>query len=76
MLQKSYLKDIPGRHLIGIGMACMSVAALLTVSGTRWIEEPAFLVGFIYGLAGVLSGVSIVLNIRGMQRLRREQSGQ
>lgn len=64
MLLRGYLKDKPGRQLIGFGMACISSAALITVSGGIWIEEPPFLVSFIYGLAATLAGLSIVLNMR------------
>ena len=72
MLLRSYLKDTPGKQLIGFGMACMSTAGLITVSGGLWIDEPTFLIGFMYGIASVLAGLSIVLNLTGMQRLRVE----
>ena len=76
MLLRSYLKDMSGRQLIGIGLACISSASLITVSGVRWIDEPTFLVGLMYGVSGVLAVLSIVLNVRGMKRLREEKTGQ
>jgi len=74
MLLRTYLKDTPARQLIGLGLACMSSAALITVTVVGWIDEPTFLVGLLYGVAVVLAGLSIVFNVRGLKRLRDEQT--
>lgn len=74
MLFRNRVKELPGRQMIGFGMACMSTAALITVGGLSWLSDSDLINGFLFGLASVLAGLSIVLNVRGMVRLRAEQS--
>ena len=73
MLLRNYFRQMPGKQLISYGMTCMLLGVLITVGGLGWINKPIFAVGLFYGLAGVLAGLSIILNVRGMLRLRQEQ---
>jgi cell division protein FtsX len=47
----------------------------MATAGSSWIESPPLLSGFLLGLAGVLIGVSMVMNIQGLKRYRAEQAG-
>jgi len=74
------------RFMIGAGQISFLVAALLLVvsrGSYPWamlrahfgdVSQIAFLQGFSAGLAGVLMGLSIVLNVRGLILRRRQES--
>ena len=58
------------KALMTAGMTCLAVGIVTQ----RFIHPPSdFWQGFVAGLSGVLIGVSIVFNIRGLM-LRRRQS--
>jgi len=55
--------------MIGVGMFCLATG----IVAQRFIHPPTdFWQGFIAGLSGVLIGLSIVFNVRGLM-LRRKQ---
>ncbi len=69
MILRDRLND--SRALIGAGQLCL----VLGLVGQRFIHPSSdFWAGFISGLTGVLIGVSIVLNVRGLVLARRSRS--
>ena len=57
------------QSMIGVGMFCLATG----IVAQRFIHPPTdFWQGFIAGLSGVLIGLSIVFNVRGLM-LRRKQ---
>ncbi len=65
------LKDRLHNHsaLITAGMTCLAVGII----AQRFIHPPSdFWQGFVAGLSGVLIGLSIVFNVRGMVLRRRQ----
>ncbi len=74
MLLRESWKDRPSREIIAIGMACLWIGVLMGAAGSSWIKSPALLSGFLLGLAGVLLGLSIVVNIAGLKRYRAERT--
>jgi presenilin-like A22 family membrane protease len=75
MLLKERWKDKPSRDFIAIGMGCLWMGILMTAAGSHWFDTTPLLCGFLLGLAGVLIGLSIVVNIQGLKRYRTEQAG-
>ncbi len=75
MLLRTAIKDKPAKFLFALGWGCLAVTILITTLGTRWIASPPFLLGFMYGVAGVMAGLSIVFNIQALKRYRTERSG-
>jgi hypothetical protein len=73
LLRKSW-REKPSRKIIALGMGCFSCGAAAAAVGTSWRILPDVLSGALVGLAGVLLGVSIVINIRGLKRYRAEQA--
>jgi hypothetical protein len=73
MLLRGKWKDKPSREVIAIGMACLWIGILMTAGTSYWFESPPLLSDFLHGLAAVLIGVSIVVNIQGLKRYRTEQ---
>ena len=68
MILRNRLHD--PKALMTAGVTCMAVG----IVAQRFIHPPSdFWQGFVAGLSGVLIGVSIVFNLRGMM-LRRKQS--
>jgi len=68
MILRNRLHD--PKALMTAGMTCLAVG----IVAQRFIHPPSdFWQGFVAGLSGVLIGVSIVFNLRGMM-LRRKQS--
>jgi|GEM_PF-5837684 len=74
MLLRERWKNKPSREIIAIGMACLWMGILMTAGASCWFDSPPFLSGFLHGLAAVLVGVSIVINIQGLKRHRTEQA--
>ena len=74
MLLREKWSKRPSRDIIAVGMACLWIGVLLAAAGSKWLESPPLLSGFLLGLAGVLLGVSIVINIAGLRRYRTEQA--
>ena len=74
------------RFMIGAGQISFLVAAILLIvsmGSYPWamlrdrfgdVSQIAFLQGFSAGLAGVLMGLSIVLNVRGLMLRRKQES--
>jgi len=59
------------QSMISVGMACLAVG----IVAERFIHPPTdFWQGFVAGISGLLIGLSIVFNIRGLM-LRRTESG-
>ena len=70
MLLRNRLHD--PRALISAGMLCLATGIL----AQRFIHPPSdFWQGFVAGLSGVLIGLSIVFNLRGMMLRRRHGEG-
>ena len=68
--------DIEPRTQIALGQICLvlGLAGLLStlLPGDRGpLTDRGFLQGFVTGFCGVLLGVSAVLNVTGIRRLRR-----
>ena len=59
---------------MAVGMVCLWLGVLMSAAGTHWFDTTPLLCGFLLGLAGVLVGVSIVINIAGLKRYRTEQA--
>ena len=56
--------------MISVGMACLAVG----IVAQRFIHPPTdFWQGFVAGISGMLIGLSIVFNMRGLM-LRRKQN--
>ena len=56
--------------MISVGMACLAIG----IVAQRFIHPPTdFWQGFVAGISGMLIGLSIVFNMRGLM-LRRKQS--
>jgi hypothetical protein len=56
--------------MISVGMSCLAVG----IVAQRFIHPPTdFWQGFVAGISGVLIGLSIVFNMRGLM-LRRKQN--
>jgi len=56
--------------MISVGMACLAIG----IVAQRFTHPPTdFWQGFVAGISGVLIGLSIVFNMRGLM-LRRKQS--
>jgi len=67
MILKDRLHD--SKALITAGMTCLAVG----IVAQRFIHPPTdFWQGFVAGLTGVLIGLSIVFNVRGMMLRRRK----
>jgi hypothetical protein len=68
MILKDRLHD--SSSLISIGMACLATG----IVAQRFIHPPNdFWQGFVAGLSGVLIGLSIVFNLRGLMLRRRDE---
>ena len=68
MLLRNRLHDC--QSMIGVGMFCLATG----IVAQRFIHPPTdFWQGFVAGLSGMLIGLSIVFNLRGLM-LRRKQS--
>ena len=69
MLLKNRLHD--SQSMISVGMACLAVG----IVAQRFVHPPTdFWQGFVAGLSGLLIGLSIVFNLRGLM-LRKTESG-
>jgi uncharacterized membrane protein YozB (DUF420 family) len=69
MILKKRLHD--SQAMITIGMSCLATG----IVAQRFIHPPTdFWQGFVAGLSGVLIGLSIVFNLRGLMLRRRSGS--
>ena len=58
--------------MTGVGMSCLAVG----IVAQRFIHPPTdFWQGFVAGLSGVLIGLSIVFNLRGLSLRRTHRPG-
>jgi hypothetical protein len=68
MILRNRLHD--SRAMTSAGMACLAVGIVVQ----RFIHLPSnFWQGFVVGISGVLIGLSIVFNLRGLTLRRRER---
>jgi presenilin-like A22 family membrane protease len=74
MLLRERWKNKPSRDFISVGIGCLMLGFLLSAAGSRWFDSTPLLSGFLLGLAGVLIGLSIVVNIAGLKRYRAERA--
>jgi len=74
VLLRERWKDKPSRNFISVGMASLMMGFLLSAAGSRWFESTPILSGFLLGLAGVLFGLSLVMNVQGLRKYRAEQA--
>jgi hypothetical protein len=74
MLLRERSKDKPSRNFISVGMASLMTGFLLVAAGSNWFDGTPWLSGFLLGLAGVLIGLSLVMNVQGLRKYRAEQS--
>ena len=58
--------------MIRAGLACLAISLF----AQRFVHPPTdFWQGFVAGLSGVLIGLSIVLNVRGLMTARQRRTG-
>jgi presenilin-like A22 family membrane protease len=74
MLLRERWKDKPSRDFISVGMGSLMMGFLLSAAGSHWFDATPMLSGFLLGLAGVLIGLSLVMDIQGLKRYRAEQA--